>query len=97
MGEHKCTQAGQIEKLIKVIYGNGEKGLIEKFAIMDTTLTNINDSLRDNATAVRALLKFMNETKGSEQKEKELKNSLKWAIGISVTIIFGLIGLIFAT
>lgn len=97
MEGHKCTQAGQIEKLIKVIYGNGNKGLIEKTAIMDTTLNNINSTLGDLTTAVRALVKFMDETKGSEQKERELKNTLKWAIGIGVTIIIGLIGLIFAT
>lgn len=89
MPPHLCTKEKEIDKLSKVVYGNGEDGLVQHVAlILERTGTLQKDvnvmktDMKDLLTTIHALQMFKNEVQ-TEEKVKEKTSASKaqmWGI-----------------
>ena len=92
--EHKCEREAEIaemkatiKRLIAIIDGDDKPGLKETVTVLSVTVSQLSENTKDLATALKGILQFQNETVGKIKAEQSYKVSMRWVIGLMVTII----------
>lgn len=110
MSEHPeyCQKAAEIAKLESqvetlngIVMGNGQPGLAQTVPVLNRNVSELNLTIGNLTTGVSGLLQFQENQLGIQAgKDKERENAFKhkhrnqWIIGLLVTVIVGMIGLL---
>lgn len=81
----------KIDRIEKVLYGNGTTGLVETIARLDENVKTLVNTDQQLTTTVSALVKFMTDIKATEKAKRDVKSNVRWLIGILVSIDLALI------
>jgi hypothetical protein len=84
----------KLSKIEKAMYGNGQKGLIRTTTELNQSSESLSKSVNALATAVSALTQFRDETVGGIKAKERMRIHSQWMIGILVTVVLSLIGVI---
>src|SRR6056297_321072 len=84
----------KLSKIEKAMYGNGQKGLIRTTTELNQSSESLSKSVSALATAVSALTTFRDETIGGIKAKERMRIHSKWIIGILVTVVLSLVGVI---
>jgi len=101
----KCTKTKEIERMEKAIYGNGKEGLLTLVSNLYEKYDTMDKNLMDVRTDIKVLLQFQTQVEATnqqkqinkkdlEKKEREEKINQRWRIGLTITTILGLLGLL---
>ena len=104
---HRCTQAASIKRTHDELFGNGKKGVRDVVNSLSQQMESIAKSIETTQADVKVLLQFQTqvETKEVERGKhkdematlKEVLNSKqRWLVGLIVTTVLTLGGLIVA-
>jgi hypothetical protein len=84
----------KLNKIEKAMYGNGQKGLIRTTTELNQSSESLSKSVNALATAVSALTQFRDETVGGIKAKERMRIHSQWMIGILLTVVLSLIGVI---
>jgi len=101
----KCTKTKEIERMEKAIYGNGKEGLLTLVSNLYEKYDTMDKNLMDVRTDIKVLLQFQTQVEATnqqkqinkkdlEKKERDEKINQRWRIGLTITTILGLLGLL---
>src|SRR6056297_1739173 len=87
----KCTKTKEIERMEKAIYGNGKEGLLTLVSNLYEKYDTMDKNLMDVRTDIKVLLQFQTQVEATNQQKKI---NQRWRIGLTITTILGLLGLL---
>ena len=101
----KCTKEKEIDRITKVLYDNGEKGLITKISNLNQSVNLIDENVKQIQSNVNVLLQFQNqvEIQAKETDKKKIEIAAlkrgdsinkRWFIGLAISTIMGLLAII---
>jgi len=97
-----CRKEGEIAEihadlntLKKIVMGNGQEGLAMSVPKLSQNVNELSSSAKDLRTAVSGLLKFQEGMQGEQKGKSELRKRNRWIIGILITALIGVAGLLF--
>ena len=81
----------KVERMEKILYDNGQKGLISNVHQLNESVPTLSKNVESLATGVRGLIQFKDETVGGIKAKERMKVHSRWIIGLLVTAVLGLI------
>ena len=81
----------KVERMEKILYDNGQKGLISNVHQLNESVPTLSKNVEVLSTAVSGLTKFRDETIGGIRAKERMKVHSQWIIGLLVTAVLGLI------
>lgn len=92
--QHECDKGEEIakikmtvERLAKIIEGNGQKGLMEIVTIMNSNLSNMTDSIKSLNMTMNELVLYKSENEGYYKAKLSEKSNKQWTYGIVITLL----------
>jgi len=111
---HHCNKENEIEqinskldKLGKVVYGNGSQGLVTITSNLAERMEAIVENIDTIKSDVKVLLQFQIQTETKEQErtrhqeqvtqwKQERTTNYRWRVGLTITSLIAIMGLIIA-
>jgi len=105
---HFCTQEGRLSRieqtaltLDKVVNGNGQEGLLKQtvkliqlVADMKESSKEMNNNIKDLKVAISGINRFQTVIETTITQREKYKANKRWGIGIMITLILGVAGLV---
>ena len=84
----------RVDKLDSDINGNGGPGLKATVIRLDTHVEKFDGTIADLTTAVRGLVRFMDETRGKDKIKAQMASTIKWLVGTLISLSIALITIV---
>jgi len=81
----------KIDRLETMIFGHEGPGLKDTVVRLDESVKRFDSSIKDLATVVSGLVKFMDETRGKDKIKTQMASTIKWLVGTVITLAIALI------
>ena len=89
-----CTKEREIDELYHALNGNGKPGLKTTVAILDVTVKENTEAVKDLKTCISSLQKFQDETLGEIRATEKLKANQRWLVALLITSTIAIGGII---
>jgi hypothetical protein len=103
--QYNCSQVGAINRIKEAIYGNGKEGIkaiVQRLSLETDTMKNDTETIKND---VKVLLRFQVQTNTKEEQQrifaadmeetsKVASNKQRWIIGLVITTLLTIVGLI---
>lgn len=84
----------KVDRLDAVIFGDNSPGLKDTVVRLDVSIDKFDLTLKKLANAVDRLVSFMYKTQGMEKAKTKSTNTIRWLVGINITLLVTLVSII---
>jgi hypothetical protein len=85
-----------LERIVKQVYGNGQKGLASTVPELSTKIETLIDTTGLLSTNVSAMMRFQSELKGIEIHKEKDGFSRRQQAGLYISVIIGMASILTA-
>lgn len=102
---HECQKSEEINRINKILLGNGKKGMVTYIAELFEKFDSMNKAVETVQADVKVLVQFQTQQevlnqqenirkKEIKEKEREFTIKNRWMIVLAVSTIMGLLGML---